>query len=134
VLKKVDKYLNIKQKRDKVANNPIKIIFLFMVIFLVGCTSTGQYDNFAKCLSQSGAKMYGAYWCPHCEDQKQMFGNSWQYVKYIECSLPNRGGQNEVCDQADIKAYPTWEFGDGSRQTGTLTPLQLSQLSHCTLQ
>jgi|SRR3989338_2611284 len=112
----------------------MKAILLIALILLAGCTSTqGTYDNFTKCLSESGAKMYGAYWCPHCDEQKQVFGKSWEYMDYIECSLPDRQGQTEVCKQANIKAYPTWEFGGGKRQEGTLTPLQISQISGCSL-
>jgi len=40
----------------------------------------GAYDDFAECLNQKGAVMYGAYWCGHCKDQKKMFGNSFKYA------------------------------------------------------
>src|SRR6266700_8112952 len=43
-------------------------------------------DGFAQCLKDRGAKMYGAWWCPHCADQKEMFGFAFQYVNYVECS------------------------------------------------
>lgn len=114
----------------------IAVILLVLIGFnLVGNASKnpGEYDNFARCLADSGVKMYGAYWCPHCNNQKQMFGNSWQYVNYIECSLPNKAGQTEVCNQAGIRAYPTWEFQDNKRFEGELTFEQLSQYSNCKL-
>jgi len=91
----------------------------------------GKYDEFAKCLSEKGVKFYGAYWCPHCNNQKQMFGESFQYINSIECSLPNRAGQTAFCTQAGIRAYPTWEFGDGRRFEGELSFEQLSQYSGC---
>ncbi len=122
---------------------PILVVGIIIAVILVGLIwfnisgntikSSGKYDNFAKCLTDSGVKMYGAYWCPHCNNQKQMFGDSWQYVDYIECSLPNRAGQTQVCNQAGIKAYPTWEFQDGKRVEGELTFQQLSQYSNCQL-
>ena len=34
--------------------------------------------------------MYGAYWCPHCQAQKKVFGESFQYVPYVECTQQNR--------------------------------------------
>jgi hypothetical protein len=94
----------------------------------------GKYDEFAKCLTNNGVKMYGAYWCPHCNNQKKMFGDSWKYINYIECSLPNRAGQTEFCKQAGIRAYPTWEFKNGERIEGELTLEQLSQYSNCKLE
>ena len=94
--------------------------------------AANKYDGFAKCLSENGAKMYGAYWCKHCESQKEIFSGSWQYVDYIECSLPN-GGQNELCSNAGITAYPTWEFKNGERVQGELSYKQLSQYSGCAI-
>jgi len=114
----------------------VTILVGFIVFNITGNTTKDQskYDSFAKCLTDSGVKMYGAYWCPHCNNQKQMFGSSWQYINYIECSLPNRAGQTQFCNQAGIKAYPTWEFKDGSRLEGELTFTQLSQHSNCQIE
>ncbi len=77
--------------------------------------------------------MYGAYWCQHCNSQKEMFGESWHHINYIECSLPNRAGQTQICADAGVKAYPTWEFNDGSRIEGGMTLLQLAQKTGCSL-
>ena len=46
-----------------------------------------KYDSFAKCLAAQQAKMYGLYWCPHCAEQKGMFGASFRYVPYQECAF-----------------------------------------------
>ena len=75
--------------------------------------------------------MYGAYWCPHCINQKKSFGDSWKYVNYIECSLPGGQGQTEICQQAGITGYPTWEFQDGSRLSGEVPFPVLMQRSGC---
>src|SRR3989338_4753785 len=98
----------------------------------------GQYDDFAKCLTEKGAKMYGAYWCPHCINQKEDFGKSWQYVTYVECSLPGGQAQTPVCKTAGIEGYPTWEFIDAetqnkTRASGELSFEQLSVYSGCPL-
>lgn len=93
----------------------------------------GMYDDFAKCLSEKGVVMYGAYWCPHCKNQEELFGGSWKLVNYVECSLPNRAGQTQLCSKAGITGYPTWEFSDGSRAEGELSLQQLSDKSGCSL-
>lgn len=73
--------------------------------------SAAKYDSFAKCLTEKGVKMYGAYWCGHCANQKKAFGESFKYVNYIECADENnRNIQLEVCVKAGIEGYPTWEF------------------------
>jgi hypothetical protein len=94
---------------------------------------SGQYDEFAKCLSENGVTMYGAYWCPHCNAQKQMFGNSWKQVNYVECSLPNNAGQTQQCVESGIGAYPTWEFQNGLRIEGDLALEKISTFSGCKL-
>lgn len=94
-------------------------------------TEPGEYDELAKCLTEKGAKMYGTYWCSHCKVQKQMFGDSWQYVDYIECSLPAGQGQTEECEEAGIEGYPTWEFEDGERLSGEVALEELAEKSGC---
>jgi len=91
----------------------------------------GQYDDLAKCLAAKNVRMYGAYWCVHCQTQKKAFGNSWQYIEYIECSLPGGKGQTEECNEAGIKGYPTWDLGKGERLSGEVSIEQLAEKSGC---
>ena len=104
-----------------------------ILLFAVSCANApkNKNDDFAKCLAEKGVKMYGAYWCPHCSNQKSMFGDSWQYVAYVECSLPNRAGQTKDCADAGIQSYPTWDFGNGKRTTGEFTFEMLAEASGC---
>jgi hypothetical protein len=91
-------------------------------------------DGFAKCLNSSGARMYGAWWCPHCAEQKEQFGFAFEYVNYIECGVEGQThSENEGCKQSGIKNFPTWEFADGSRKEGTLPLSELSQRTGCKL-
>lgn len=65
-----------------------------------------NYDEFAKCLTEKGAVMYGAEWCTHCKEQKAAFGDSFKYIKYIECP------ENILlCTDKGINGYPTWIIG-----------------------
>lgn len=83
----------------------------------------------AEHLNQIGAKKYGAYWCPHCYEQKQLFGaQAFAKVPYIECDRSIEGGQPEVCQAAGIRSYPTWEIG-GRLYSGTQTLERLAELS-----
>ncbi|TAL51709.1 MAG: hypothetical protein EPN86_06180 [Nanoarchaeota archaeon] len=94
--------------------------------------SPGKYDDFAKCISDKGVIFYGAYWCPHCLAEKALFGKSAKYLPYVECSLPNQAGQTQACIQAGVDSYPTWQFADGSRESGELAIEQLAQKTGCT--
>jgi len=93
----------------------------------------GRLEAFAQCLSARQAKMYGAYWCPHCADQKEMFGRSFRYVAYIECGIPGSRDEAKSCVDVGVKHFPTWQFGDGERREGT-QPLQaLGEKTGCRL-
>jgi glutaredoxin len=110
-----------------------KIAFISLVLlFLVACS--GKYDELAQCMTERGVTFYGAFWCPHCANQKQILGTSMKHINYVECSLPDKSGQTEVCKQANITNYPTWEFQDGTRAAGVQQPEQLSQKSGCKLE
>lgn len=90
-------------------------------------------DGFARCLSANGVRMYGAWWCPHCAEQKEEFGLAFQYVNYIECSPQGQRTMNDTCKQAGVAHFPTWQFGDGSRQEGVMPLSELAQKTGCHL-
>jgi uncharacterized membrane protein/glutaredoxin len=90
-------------------------------------------DPFARALalhlSQRGAKMYGASWCPHCVEQKEMFGASARRLPYVECSPGGQGSrQASACQGAGIRLYPTWIIG-GQRFQEVLTLTRLAELT-----
>lgn len=102
----------------------VLIVAAFAAVIYLALRKRGtRLDAFAKCIASKQAKMYGAYWCPHCADQKEMFGSSFQYVPYVECGVPGSRDEGPLCKDAGIKHFPTWQFADGERQEGTL-PLQ----------
>jgi uncharacterized membrane protein len=80
-------------------------------------------------LKQIDAKMYGAYWCPHCHDQKQLFGKqAFKLINYIECDPGGANPQPEVCQAAKIQSYPTWEI-EGTFYTKTQPLTELAKMS-----
>lgn len=100
------------------------IVAAFSAVAYLGLRKRGNhFETFAKCLASKQVKMYGAYWCPHCAEQKEMFESSFQYVPYVECGLPGSRNEAQVCKDAGIAHFPTWQFADGKREEGTL-PLQ----------
>ncbi|MEO0868892.1 MAG: vitamin K epoxide reductase family protein [Cyanobacteria bacterium J06642_11] len=84
----------------------------------------------AKHLSDVGAKMYGAYWCPHCFDQKQLFGKEAKsYMPYIECAEDGADSQTALCRSVpEITGFPTWEV-NGQFLAGTQTLATLAEAS-----
>jgi hypothetical protein len=86
--------------------------------------------SLAQCLSAKKAVMYGASWCPHCQQQKQDFGDAFKYITYQECDQAS-GGDPEKCKQAGVEAYPTWLIPGVPKITGTKSLSELATLSGC---
>lgn len=81
-------------------------------------------------LAKTDAKFYGASWCPHCTEQKELFGPSSSRVPYIECSPGGpRAPQAQSCNEAGIKSYPTWII-NGQRYSGIQSLDSLAQYSN----
>lgn len=110
-----------------------KYILILLTIFLVSCGPSVDYSEFTQCVTDSGAKMFGAYWCSHCQEQKQELGKAWENINYVECSLPGGKGQTEVCAKEGIEGYPTWQFADGERMSGKLSLELISKKTNCPL-
>lgn len=73
----------------------------------------------AERLSRSGALFYGAYWCGHCQHQKDLFGSQASpFLPYVECDRDDAGRRR--CQKAGVRAYPTWVIGQ-ERREGTLS-------------
>ncbi len=89
-----------------------------IIFVIVSPGKPSKFDGFAQCLKDEGVIFYGAFWCPHCQAQKAMFERGSKYLPYVECSTPDSRGQLQVCKDAGITTYPTWDF---SAITGTTT-------------
>jgi uncharacterized membrane protein len=77
-------------------------------------------------LEESGAKFYGAYWCPRCQEQKDLFGASAKRLPYVECKPGGPDGPETVsCAAKNIDNYPTWIIR-GRRYVGVSDPKALA--------
>lgn len=95
-----------------------------------------EYDKFAMCIKNSGAKLYCTSWAPHCQNQKNLFNTSAQYLPYVECSDASGQNQTQICKNNNVNAYPTWDFyvnGFQNRTTGQKTLQELAQATNCPL-
>ncbi|MDI9325591.1 MAG: hypothetical protein QM526_02315 [Alphaproteobacteria bacterium] len=93
--------------------------------------------DLAQCLKEKKAVFYGAFWCPHCAEQKSLFGVHSKSLPYVECSTPDRKSQTEVCKKEEIQSYPTWKLAIGGVPhicTGVVDPVILAEASRCAYQ
>ncbi|MCL4399984.1 hypothetical protein M1506_01775 [Patescibacteria group bacterium] len=107
----------------------ILVVMAGLTAYLVFKPRPGNsLDYFARCLSEKGLVMYGLYSCPHCQAEKELFGSSFKYVNYVECSEnPSK------CTAEGINAVPTWIEPGGERLVGTQSLDNLSSVSGCKL-
>lgn len=133
------------QERLKAARGPgnwqrrvvyaLLIVAAFALAYYLGDRRQHKYDSFARCLGERGVKMYGAWWCPHCQEQKEEFAKSFQYVPYVECGIKgNIHGQMQVCKDENVNHYPTWQFPPtGERVERVFSLQELSDRTGCAL-
>ncbi len=74
-------------------------------------SSSPQKIEFAKFLSGNNIKMFSAYWCPHCHDQKQLFGKkAVKELTIVECAQDGKNNQHKLCREKQIEGFPSWEI------------------------
>ncbi|MBE9145289.1 vitamin K epoxide reductase family protein [Planktothrix mougeotii] len=84
----------------------------------------------ARHLTEIGVKEYGAYWCSHCYDQKQLFGKeAFAIINYVECDANGKNPQTQLCQEVGIKGFPTWEI-KGEFYPGIQPLRKLAELSN----
>jgi len=84
-------------------------------------------EKLAKYLKEKGMILYGAYWCPHCKEQKELFGDAAQYLDYVECDAKGEGANPDECVARGIEGYPTWIY-EGKQYSGTQSLEKLAEI------
>ena len=120
----------------RIAVFAVLIAAAFATVYYFYYRSEHKHDAFARCLKDRGVKMYGAYWCPHCQEQKEKFGSSLEeFGPYEECGIQGQPhGETQACKDEGIKQFPTWQFPPtGERVTRVFSLEELSDRSGCSL-
>ncbi len=128
----------MKDKKNIIIIGFIIILFTAAVAFVINISNknkvsnnSGAYDKFAQCLTDKGAVMYGAEWCTHCKAQKAVFGDSFKFIKYVECP-----DNIQLCIDSGVQGYPTWLIGTSTKLEGfdeNKTMKELSDATDCPL-
>lgn len=99
-------------------------LLLYFLVF-TGPNPETPVGKLATCLDEQGVTMYGLPTCPHCQEQKDKFGDSFKYVDYVNCS-ENR----DKCLTQGIETVPTWII-DGNKIVGVQELEELAEKSGC---
>lgn len=92
-------------------------------------SSPQSYEQgLADHLNSTGAVMYGAYWCPYCTRQKEMFKDAADQLPYVECDPAGENSQTQLCRDKGVQGFPSWEI-QGKLYGGLRSPQELAELS-----
>ena len=92
--------------------------------------SSKEKIDFAKYLSNKNIVMYSAYWCPHCNDQKQLFGKqAVEELIIVECAKDGKNNQYKLCQEKGIEGFPSWEINKGI-YSGTMSLDELAKMTN----
>jgi len=121
-------------------NKKIAVIIVLILVVALGfvllvsyapkspTAKAGTLDEFAQCVASKGLSMYGAYWCPHCQNEKAAFGDSFKYINYVECTV-----KTDECTAKGVEQFPTWIFADGTKFVGEQGLSGLAKDTGCVL-
>ncbi len=91
--------------------------------------SSKQKINFAKFLRDNNVVMYSAYWCPHCNDQKQLFGKkAVDELLIVECAKDGKDNNYKLCQEKEIEGFPSWEINN-QILSGTISLNELAEMT-----
>jgi len=120
-----------RERNKKIFNYSIAVVIVAAIVYgvyVANVKAVGEHDNLANCLTSKGVVMYGTEWCPHCQEQKRRFGESFKFITFINCDL-----QPAVCNASKVEGYPTWTFPRGDPVSGEQTLESLASRMDCPL-
>lgn len=106
----------------------VATVGLSYTLFNAAGPASPYQEALARHLSDTGARFYGAHWCPACREQKRLFGDAADGLPYVECDPAGAGARPELCAQANVRTFPTWTVG-GNRREGVTSLETLATLS-----
>ncbi len=87
-------------------------------------------EELRTCLAATDAVLYGAYWKKEVKEQKDMLGDVFDVIEYVECDPNYPDSQPEKCSEKEIDVYPTWII-KGEKSEGKKTLQELKELALC---
>lgn len=114
-----------KEKRSKI----ITLVIFILIIIIATLSFTIKPKNhtnqeLAKCIGERST-LYLQLGCSHCEDQKNLFGENYQYLNVVDCFY-----DPQECTNNNIEATPTWKI-KGNLYKGFQTIEELKSLTEC---
>ncbi len=115
-------------------NNGAIALVLVAVIHLYSSglfqpSASPRVQALVKHLNDSGVKYYGAFWCPVCQQQREVFASAADDLPYVECHPAGRNGPVAIeCVNANLPGFPTWVIR-GRQHNRLMQPEELARLT-----
>jgi len=119
------------RKKEFDLNSCVKYSLILIIVILSVFTvysysqKPGKYDDFAKCLTEQGAVVYGNDYCSYTMDELGFFRKSKEHLNYVKC-IDNQ----ELCDGKGVSITPTWEI-EGKMYEGVQGLNKLAEVTGC---
>jgi uncharacterized membrane protein len=91
-------------------------VVLSVAVFSLTAPASPYQEALARHLSATGARFYGAFWCPACREQKRLFGSAADELPYVECDARGPAARPDLCTQAGVRQFPTWTIKGGRHE------------------
>ena len=114
-----------KNKKKILLVSIVSVVFVLIVggigFSYINSLKPTPLDDFAQCLTDKGAVMYGASWCKYTDAQKAMFGNSIRLIDY-----------RDFTENPEVKITPTW-FVDKQKYENVQSFDRLAAVTGCVI-
>ncbi|PRP79085.1 hypothetical protein PROFUN_13147 [Planoprotostelium fungivorum] len=106
-------------------------ILIIVLLNLQPGVPAAKLEKFTQCMTDNGVSVWGADGCISCQRQKQIFGDSFSNLRYINCET-----RQAECEAEKITDTPTWvkkREGKEERVLGFQSFSRLEEFSGCRL-
>jgi hypothetical protein len=108
------------------ASIAVATVIVGLILFWPYTAKSGK--TFGQCLKDKGLIMYGSDRCDVCLNQKQILGEDFQDINYVNCD-----SYSDICESRSIRSYPVWSVNNENYYKGIKSIPELAELSGCAL-
>lgn len=125
--------MRVKVTKKVGIDSNVLVIGLIIIAVLAYVILSGRGSNadipdksIVQCIA-SKSTIYISPGCHACASQKEMFGENFEYLNYVDCLV-----EGEKCSEENITRVPTWLI-NGQRLEGVQPIEKLINLTGCNI-
>lgn len=103
----------------------IIILIIAFAVYIKTKPNNSVDESIARCIGEN-AVVYSQIGCHFCEQQKDLFGDSYKYINEVLCNSDNW----KTCTEKEITGTPTWIINN-QKYLGLQSVEKLQELTGC---